>query len=375
MKLFEPATVLGTATAGKKRSLTNTTEFTTNYFCAVPFGGKVCPQKGRRKSRQPTSRAKDSGDMGQSPKETIMNKSTVSARRFSFVQLDPRPGASNPEFNLGIEVTVPRLLPAGVTNLDHHGRGATMATPTAVEQALTCELPVDGAVIATVRPDADSVGAMAVLANRGANRRCDKRLVAAIAAVDKHGPLATGFEDLRPLTVAIARKAAMAKIPLQERVAWVADLLAGDSASHSEEITALNREREEEFAKALQCSTVELVAGGKVAVVESTHRYATEIGYQKAQIVVAYNPRMLVDFRDPSKGTYKKYTVCRYNEFVPFDLTMIKDELNELETARCDDGLTWGGQVNIIGSPQGRSSALTKEEVVGIVVTGVLAQS
>ena len=304
-----------------------------------------------------------------------MNTRTVSARRFSFVQLDPRPGANNPEFHLGVEVTVPRLLPSGVANLDHHGRGATMATPAAIEQALTCELPVDGAVIATVRPDADSVGAMAVLANRGANRHCDERLVAAIAAVDKHGPLAVGFEDLRPLTVAIARKASTAKIPLHERVAWVADLLAGDSASHSEEIATLNREREKEFSQALQCSTVELVASGKVAVVESTHRYATEIGYQKAQIVVAYNPHMLVDFRDPAKGTYRKFTVCRYNEFVPFDLTMIRDELNELETTRCDDGLTWGGQVNIIGSPQGRSSALSKEEVVGIVATGVLAQS
>lgn len=251
-----------------------------------------------------------------------------------------------------------------------------MATPTAVEQALACTLPVDGAVIATIRPDADSVGAMAVLANRGSNRRCDKRLVAAIAAVDKHGPLAVGFEDLRPLTVAIARKAAAAKVPLTERVVWVADLLAGDSASHSEEIAELNRAREEEFAQALRCSAVELVASGKVAVVESTHRFATEIGYQRgAPIVVAYNPRMPVDFRDPAKGTYRKFTVCRYNEFVPFDLTMIRDELNALETARCDDGLTWGGQMNIIGSPQGRSSTLTKEEVVGIVVTGVLAQS
>lgn len=314
--------------------------------------------------------------MGQSPKEAVMNINKTSARRFFFAQLDPRPGASNPEFNLGIEVTVPRLLPSGVANLDHHGQGATMATPTAVEQALTCELPVDGAVIATIRPDADSIGAMAVLANRGADRRCDERLVAAIAAVDKHGPLAVGFEDLRPLTVAIARKAATAKIPLQERVAWVADLLAGDSASHSEEIAELNRAREEEFAQALQCSAVELVASGKVAVVESTHRYATEIGYQQgAPIVVAYNPRMLVDFRDPAKGNYRKFTICRYNEFVPVDLAEIKDELNALETARCDDGLTWGGQPNIIGSPQGRSSELTKEEVVGIVVTGVLAQS
>lgn len=305
-----------------------------------------------------------------------MNTSTASASKFSFIQLDPRPGASNPEFSLGIEVTVPRLLPSGVANLDHHGQGATMATPAAVEQALTCELPVDGAVVATIRPDADSVGAMAVLANRGANRRCDERLVAAIAAVDKHGPLATGFEDLRPLTVAIARKAAAAKVPLPERVAWIADLLAGDSASHSEEIAALNREREAEFAQALQFGSVELAASGKVAVVESTHRYATEIGYQQgAPIVVAYNPRMPVDFRDPAKGTYRKFTVCRYNEFVPVDLAEIKDELNELETARCDDGLTWGGQMNIIGSPQGRSSALTKEEVVGIVVTGVLAQS
>lgn len=295
---------------------------------------------------------------------------------FNFVLFNTRPGAENPRVDFGVEITIPKFLPEGVINLDHHGQGATMATPAAIEQALTCELPADGAVVATIRADADSVGAMAVLANRGANRRCDERLVAAIAAVDKRGPLAVGFEDLRPLTIAIARKAAAAKIPLQERVAWIADLLAGDGASHSEEIAALNREREEEFTKALQCSAVELVANGKVAVVESTHRFATEIGYQRgAPIVVAYNPSMPVDFRDPAKGKYRKFTVCRYNEFVPFDLAEIKDELNELETARCDDGLTWGGQPNIIGSPQGRSSALTKEEVIGIVVTGVLAQS
>lgn len=295
---------------------------------------------------------------------------------FNFVLLNTRPGAENPRVDFGVEITIPKFLPEGAMNLDHHGPNDGVDTPSAIEQAMTCPLPESGAVVATIRADADSIGAMAVLANRGADRRCDERLVAAIAAVDKHGPLAVGFEDLRPLTVAIARKAATAKIPLQERVAWVADLLAGDSASHSEEIAELNRAREEEFAQALQCSAVELVASGKVAVVESTHRYATEIGYQQgAPIVVAYNPRMLVDFRDPAKGNYRKFTICRYNEFVPVDLAEIKDELNALETARCDDGLTWGGQPNIIGSPQGRSSELTKEEVVGIVVTGVLAQS
>jgi hypothetical protein len=278
--------------------------------------------------------------------------------KYQYVQLDPRPGAENPIFSFGIEITVPKLLPEGVANLDHHGKEDTAETPSAVEQAVTSPLPEEGTVIATVRADADSVGAMAVLENRAAGRAVDSRLVAAIGAVDKYGPQATGFEDLRPLTVAIARKAADFKTPLQQRVAWVGDILAGKIPQ--DEVDALVAARDTEFAAAETASIVTLAADGRIAVVESTHRFATELGYQKAQVVVAVNPQMSVDFKDPSKGTYRKYTVCRYNEFVPVDIAGIRDELNTLDPG-------WGGQVSIIGSPQGKDSTLSLDQVVGVV--------
>ena len=279
--------------------------------------------------------------------------------KYKYVQLDTRPGASNPKFGLGIEITMKSLLPEGIINLDHHGEKDTSKTPSAVEQALTSPLPEDGTVIATIRPDADSVGAMAVLENRASGRPVDPKLVAAIGTVNKFGPQAVGFEDLRPLTVAIARKAADFKESLDERVTWIGNILAGEIPQA--EVDALVAARDGEFAVAEAASKVTIVADGRIAVVESTHRFATELGYQKAQIVVALNPQMPVDFKDASKGTYRKYTVCRYNEFIPVDFMGIREELNSVDPG-------WGGQVSIIGSPQRRDSTLSLDQVIEVVI-------
>lgn len=286
---------------------------------------------------------------------------------FNFVLLNTRPGAENPKVDFGVEITIPKFLPEGVINLDHHGPNDGVDTPSAIEQAMTCPLPESGAVVATIRADADSVGAMAVLSLRARQIAFREDLVQAISAIDRYGSTIGGFEEVKPLTVAIARKAAAAKVPLPERVAWVAEVLAGRRDSANEEVVALNQEREREHAAAIAASKLTLAANGRLAVVESTHRFATEIGYQHCRLVLAFNPRMPVNFADPSQGTYRKFTFCRYNEFVAVDMRGITSELNALESARSSDGLTWGGQANIIGSPQGRDSTLSIEEVIKII--------
>lgn len=286
---------------------------------------------------------------------------------YNFVLLNTRQGAENPKVDFGVEITIPKLLPEGVINLDHHGPNDGVGTPSAIEQAMTCSLPRSEAVVATIRADADSVGAMAVLSLRARQIAFREDLVRAISTIDRYGSTVEGFEEVKPLTVAIARKAATAKISLPERVAWVAEVLSGQRDSADEEVVALNEEREREHATALAASEVSLAAEGKLAVVVSSHRFATEIGYRHCRLVLAYNPKMPVNFADPSRGTYKKFTFCRYNEFVVVDMKGILFELNALEEARSDDGLTWGGQSNIIGSPQGRDSTLTLEEVTAII--------
>lgn len=289
--------------------------------------------------------------------------------KYQFAQFDPRPQSvevNEKIFSLGsvfgIEVTIPALAArCTLDNLDHHRPGDTHETPSACEQAMTCELPAEGTVLATVRPDADSITAMAVLVNRAENRSSaegrpvDKDKVWAVGEFDRHGPAG---EKPCEFVTAIARKAVDFKISLAERVAWVSDLLAGDDKS--EEIAVLIAAHDSELEAARKASELTLHADGRIAAVVSTHRFATNLGYENASVVVAMNPNMPVDPKDASKGTYRKFTVCRYDSHTPCDLPSALKELQALESG-------WGGRGEIFGSPQGVSSTLTLEQVLEVV--------
>ena len=277
---------------------------------------------------------------------------------YSYVQLDPRPAAVNPEFDYGIEITVPTLL-LEQTNLDHHGQGATSQTPSAAEQALTAALPQAGSVLATVRSDADSVTAMAIFASRETGRRINKAIVTGVGKLDRLGPQARTRCKYAP--IAIGRVSADYRRPLADRVAFVQSVL--DGSVDPTQIKILVAEREAEFKAAVKASIVCNNANGRIAVVVSTHRFATEIGYQRATVVVATNPKMPVFVGgkpDPSGATYLKHTVCQHNEFVGLNMAGIVAELNAIDPG-------WGGLPNIKGSPQNIGSKLTTEQVVEIV--------
>ncbi|MFC3986853.1 hypothetical protein, partial [Streptosporangium jomthongense] len=86
---------------------------------------------------------------------------------YTFATLDPRPTDSARTANdallakevLGVEVTVPVLADRCTAgNLDPQHLGGDAATA-AIEAALTWPLPPAHTTLATVRPDADSVGA------------------------------------------------------------------------------------------------------------------------------------------------------------------------------------------------------------------------
>ena len=284
----------------------------------------------------------------------------------NFSQLDPRSVAASVAANdailasgapvLGVEVTVPALAArCGLGNLDHHGPDSTAETPSACEQALSCELPPEGATLATVRCDADSVTAMAVLASRLEGRKVNETLVRAIGAMDRLGPKAGERVDT---VIAVARKAADFKVPLAERVTWAQSVL--DGTCDSEEIAKLVAERDREFEAARKASEVRVVAD-KVAMVVSTHRFATNLGYEMANVVVAMNPEFPVDPRDPAKGTCVKFTIARYDSHVPCVIKTALAELQALEPG-------WGGQGDIIGSPQGQSSKIELDHVVDVVL-------
>lgn len=280
---------------------------------------------------------------------------TFSTCSFVPVQLDPRPNAVNPEVHFGVEITIPGY--ENITNLDHHRPGDTNETPSSAEQALTCELPKSGINIATVRPDADSMTAMAVLNLRMNNVAFDETLVREIGKFDRLGPSAG--EMSIPVS-AIWELASDFSKNMEARVLLISRILIGKMSEKEMEEIASKRVQKLEDARKNSTIEVREPQGVKIAIVESSHRFATNLGYELAPVVLAKNPIMPVDFKDPSKGTYVKYTICRYDSNVPCDIESIMKSLQTLESG-------WGGRGDIIGSPQGVSSVLSTEKVMEIV--------
>ena len=265
---------------------------------------------------------------------------------YRFAALDARPipaaqaandviFAEAPHGVLGIEVTVPALAGRCVLgNIDPQHTGGD-ASHAAIEEALTVPLPPDGATLATVRPDLDSVGAMACL-----------------------DLLAEGV-DLTPARERIAAMAACVadfRVPLDERVAAMETWLLTGAEPEGYRVR-VEAERAD-LVRALETGeiSVSLVADDRIAVVESTHRAATAVGYAHAPVVVAKNPAFRVGSGEP----HTKFTVCVF-ELGKF--ADIKSALTEL--AAIEPG--WGGSPTIGGSPQGVSSQLTTEQVVEVV--------
>lgn len=329
---------------------------------------------------------------------------------YNFALLDPRPipvaqaaneaiFATGPAF--GIEVTVPALASRCVTNLDpqHSGGDATRA---AIEDALMCELPPEEATLVTVRADLDAIGAMAIFSLRGkgewepyfgggapALSNCSScgwdhdpgtmcldavvNRVAQVSAADKFArggysgskPLPTrdnpwsegnaSAESSRSLA-AIAAAVMDFKVPLTDRVGTMEKwLLTGEEPQQYRD--SVERERLD-MITALESGAIkhETRSGGRIAVVESTHRAATMVGYSLAPVVVALNPNFKLGGGEP----HRKFTVCAFEaqKFVN-----IKAALTELATLEAG----WGGSPTIGGSPQGVSSTLTIDSVVGVV--------
>jgi len=296
----------------------------------------------------------------------------------SYLQLNPRVDQQEqPTYDIGVEITIPGLQ----NDLDHHGELDTVNTPSACEQALALTnldilaiakreqlatlLGEEGLTLATVRPDADSLTAMAVIASKLQGRPINTDLVRSIGILDRKGPRYMEGNS-KDLVIAIARNSADFKKSLAERVQFIQSCLEGQNDETL--VAELVEARNKEFEEARENSVVQEIIPGKLVYVESTCRFATSLGYELADTVVACNPAMKVMDRDPESGrfvptgdTYRKYTICKRDENVSSDLSSVLAELVEREKG-------WGGRPSaIIGSPQNTSSTLSTEEVLEIV--------
>lgn len=298
---------------------------------------------------------------------------------YRFVLLDPRPCEEAERFNaaifasgpvLGIEVTVPALVSRCVLgNIDpqHTGGDATRA---AIEDALSINLPPEGTVFATIRPDLDSFGSMALLALRAEGVVLSNETLTRVARVAKSDTFARGaWPGQQPLpdlldpwkgeNLEFAAMMTMLldhRLDVAERVRMTREWFLSGTVpeTYREEAEHKRLELVQSFSD--EATITRVVAEGKIAVVESPHREASRVGYSLAPVVVAATSNA----RFQGKGPFRKFSVMQYDES-HIDMAGVLLELSEMEPG-------WGGSSTLVSSPQGVSSQISLETVLEVAV-------
>ncbi len=320
--------------------------------------------------------------MNESPIQ--VSESREQFKNYNYGLIDPRPVPDakatneklfeNPHGVLGVEVTIPAYSEkCTLGNIDpQHSDGNVDLS--AIEVAMTLEVPPSEASMVTVRADLDALGAMALIKYRASGGEITPEMTARIQEIASTDKFARGGwpgktdlpskENLWPASGSASEAESLAgiaarvmdfKASLADRVKSMEEYLTlgAEPAGYREKVEAERAEMVAALEKG--AIKIEVVADGNIAYVESSHRAGTSLGYSQAPVVVAFNPT----FKQGPGEAYKKYTVCQY-EGRWADLVAAKNELAQLEEG-------WGGSPTIIGSPQGRDSVLTKDKVIEIV--------
>ena len=280
-----------------------------------------------------------------------------SQQPFKYVrttQFKPKP------FDFGVEITDPELI-GKQPNLDHHGEGATIHTPSAAEQALALpesEWPALGARVAIQKPDADSLTAVAVLANRRAGLPVNERLVEAVGRRDRGYDTDTEglpFSDVETPFIALRSFARNRNVLISQRIAAIRALLAG-MTPESELRGLTERFHQNQWARevhAEETSTVTEQIPGKLAYVETPR----ENWFEARDLGLKHAPVAVIAARD-SAGANHFEVVARADHPAGEHLGGALNDLSKMESG-------WGGRSNIFVSPS--DSQLTPEQVLAIV--------
>jgi hypothetical protein len=273
---------------------------------------------------------------------------------------------------LGVEVTDgPLAGRCGLGNIDpQHGFGSGAAR-SAIEEALTWPLPPPGATLVTLRPDADALGAMAVLNIRAYDLHESRDVAERAALIGRHDAFANGpwapwraargplsrpaaIEDVRAAPAqyaALASLAADSRHDLYQRVRdiriWLTrGKLPTQYAQAADAFTS-------KLTRAWNDGEIGIECHGGVAVVKSATPGALMLGYRFAPVVLAISGDALP----------RKVTIAQFDP-AHLDMSALARRLNELEPG-------WGGSATIIGSPQGVGSRLGREPLLAAIQAGL----
>ncbi len=271
--------------------------------------------------------------------------------------------------SFGIEVTEPELAGrCGLGNLDPQHSGARLSI-SAIAAARTIALPPAGAMLVTIRPDADALGAMAVLSLRARNIPLHEDTLRRIGLIDAADCFANGaWPCRRPLprcaeeidevgagpegAGAMGLFAMDAHTPLPGKIAaferW---LLRGEAPTDA---LVRGRNAAEELFAALANGALKLddVLAGRLAYVTGHAPGGLKLAYRLAPVVVG-------ETRLPPAGA-RKLTIAQYTRGYA-DFSKLEQRLGQMEPG-------WGGTSTILGSPQGASCTLRTQDIVEIVL-------
>lgn len=299
---------------------------------------------------------------------------------YEFALLDPRPIPAAREANkrifanikgevLGVEMTLPEFADkCTLGNIDPQHTDKDIHTA-AIDLAVNFPVPPNEATMLTVRPDLDAFGSMAILSLRQKGIAITPEIQGRIQNISAADRLANaGWSGPKPLPkkegvwwdeneslAALGRMITDFKVPVPERIKLLEKWFETGEEPQGYKEKAFQEKLS--MVEALERGEIksQVFADDKIALVESTHRSGTSIGYGLSPVVVALNP----SFSQSGSEPYKKYTICQFTpDYV--DMTAVLKELNELESG-------WGGSPTIIGSPQGISSNLTPEKIIEVV--------
>lgn len=307
----------------------------------------------------------------ESLEDLISIENEIEKNVYEYTTLNPR-SETNPEFDLGIEITIPKLMLENVENIDpQHGKNANIES-SAIEKALNYNLDKlpQGSKIATLRPDADSIGAMAVLELRSQDIIPDKELIKMIGKFDSYGYKKAQEMypeiEVRQEEITAASQVCLGRDKsIEEKVTWMKKLLT--NKANYDEIQSINNKWLEDKEKAKKSLEISPIVDDKAVLVTGSHPQAFAVGYEQAGIVAAYNPNFVRPWIENDTAC-EKWTIARYSEAEKIDIAKLKELLNEYEkkysAENYDHKKTWGGPANLVASPQGYTSNIPKEKII-----------
>ncbi len=274
---------------------------------------------------------------------------------------------------LGIEITDTELADAcDLGNIDpQHGfaRGPDIAGRAAIDVALRWPLPPRGATLVTLKPDTDSLGAMAVLSIRAQGREITPAMCARIDMVARSDCFDFGdwasWSASHPPPLPDAQNISMQLHPIEIRALAAAIGLCRDDLAACVQIMrdwltrgAIPAQGEAEVRKADMHAadawrrgliSVTAHCDGRIVHVKSDFRGAMVLGYCTAPVVIS----------ESARNGFRKITIA---QFAPshVDMALLALRLNSLEPG-------WGGSATILGSPQDVGSTLEIATIIRLI--------